>query len=71
MVHDLAHGVLAACAGAWILTFVSDASSVRRAVAVENAFRPTAFVRVTDVLWEAGAGTGSVLLSADGVRATG
>lgn len=70
MVHDLALGVLAAGTGAWILALVPDARSIRGAVTVEDAFRPAAFVRVADVLWEASARTGTVLFSANGVRTT-
>lgn len=50
MVYDLAISILTARSRTRVLTFVSDASSVRRTIRVEDTLRSTSFVRIAYVI---------------------
>ena len=50
MIDDVAVGVLSTGTDARILTLVSDAGLVARTLVTDNAFRPTALVRIARIL---------------------
>lgn len=69
MVDHLTNSVLSASSRTRVLTFVPDASSVRWAIGVQHAFRSTSFVRITNVIFDTGTGTSSILFATYGVSA--
>lgn len=68
MVNDLTLGELSASTGARILTFGLYASLGGYAIRVDNAFRPTSFVRIADVIEQARTRSRAVLFLANGVK---
>lgn len=71
MVYDLAVCILTASSGAGIYTLVSNTSFIWGAIRVKDAFGSAAFVGVPEVVGETAAGTGTILFTADRIRATG
>ena len=69
VIGDSAIGVLTASAGTRVFTFVSDAGFVWGAVRVQNALRPTSFVRISNVIFNARTRSGPILFATQGVRA--
>lgn len=55
MVHHLAVGVGAASARTRVLAPVADTGTVGCTIRIQHALRTTAFVRVTNIIWKAGA----------------
>lgn len=70
MIDDFADRVDAAGSWTGVLTPVPNASSIGRAVGIDDALGPTALVGVTVELGQADAGRRAGHLPAHGVRAT-
>ena len=70
VIRDSTFGIDAAGSGARIDTFATDAALFPRTVIVQNAFRSTRAVRITDVIRRTDAGHGLALLTALGVAST-
>lgn len=65
MIDNLANSVVSAESWTRILTFGPDASSVCRAVRIDNTFWSTPFVRVANVIREALARRSAILFVTD------
>lgn len=71
MIDNLTLGIRATSSWTRVLALGSDASSSGRAIRAHDALWTTALVRVAKIVGQTGARTYSVLLFANGVRATG
>lgn len=67
MIHHVASCVLTAYSRTRILALILQTSFIARAFGIENTFRTTGFIRITDVLGQAFA----FAIIAYGVRTTG
>lgn len=57
MIDSFTNGSDSTCSNTWVTAFVFDTGFISRAVRVENAFRFTSKVGITEVFWQAGAST--------------
>lgn len=69
VIYDATFGVLAANAWAWIFAFIVQTGTMTWAIVVCDTFRATAAVRVSDVIGQACACTGTISLGANCIRA--
>lgn len=70
MIDDLTNGVLATCSWTRVFALISNTCETWWAIRVQNTFRSTAFVRVSNVISDTCTSTSSILFSTNSIRST-
>lgn len=67
MIHNLANSIQATCSRTRILAFVSNTCKTWGTIGIQNAFRSTTFIRVSEIIIYTCASTCTVLFTTNGI----